>query len=287
MLDKKTFPGMKPGDVFVTLDDSELGKGKTPLQEEMYLKTEEGRKTLDGSSLLYAKELRLGVSLSRCCDEEQIFRPLEQRSEELAEYRQAGCVFRKNPDPDDNFYRVETTGSGTLWINNSGQRSLRFQTADGLLYRVCAGNVQPLVPDNRLARIDPPKVLLDVERDGGSLDIRISAVHILDGGNRRRGDVFLYCGDYTDSYHLRVQDQDDCLGVFEAYSSYFMHRPALDVLDIDSYGPTQWYVRNLGNAPLEIRRAGNSPSELSADQKVYAMSNLSLPAYLEQEVSLP
>lgn len=286
MLNERTFPGMKPGDVLVTLDDSELGKGKTPLQEEMYLKTGEGRKTLDGSSLLYAKELRLGVSLSRCCDK-QIFLPMEQRSEELAEYREASCVFRKNPDPDDNFYRVETTGSGTLWIRNSGQRSLRFQTADGLLYRVYAGSVQPLTPGNRLARIDPPKMLLDVSRGDGPLDIRINAVHVLDGGSWRRGDAYLYCGDYTDSYHLRVQDQDDCLGVFEAYSNYFMGRPALDVLDIDSYGPAQWYVRNLGGLPLEIRRAGNSPSELPADQKVYAMSNLSLPAYLEQEVSLP
>lgn len=69
------------------------------MQEEMYLKTEEGRKTLDGSSLLYAKELRLGVSLSRSCAKEQIFQPMERRSEELAEYRQARCVFRKNPDP--------------------------------------------------------------------------------------------------------------------------------------------------------------------------------------------
>ena len=84
-----------------------------------------------------------------------------------------------------------------------------------------------------------------------------------------------------------MQDQDDCLGVFEAYSDYFMQRPALDVLDIDSYGPAQWYIRNLGGLPLEIRRAGNSPSELPADQKVYAMNNLSLLAYLEQEVSLP
>ena len=70
MLNERIFPGMKSGDVFVTLDDSKLGKGETPLQKEMYLKTEEGRKTLDGSSLLYAKELRLGVSLSRCCDRE-------------------------------------------------------------------------------------------------------------------------------------------------------------------------------------------------------------------------
>lgn len=287
MLDEKTFPGMKPGDVLVTLDDSELGKGKTPLQEEMYLKTGEGRKTLDGSTLLYAKELRLGVKLSRCCDKEQFLLPMEQRGGELAEYRQAGCVFRKNPDPDDNFYRVEAAGTGTLWIKNSGQRSLRFQTADGLVYRVCAGSVQPLTPGNRLARIDPPKVLLDVEHDGGPLDIRISAVHVLDGGSWRRGGVFLYCGDYTDSYHLRVRDQDDCLGLFEAYSSYFMCRPALDVLDIDSYGPAQWYVRNLSRLPLEIRRAGNSLSELPADHKVYAISNLSLPAYLEQEVSLP
>lgn len=287
MLNEKTFPGMKPGDVFVTLDDSELGKGETPLQEEIYLKTEAGRKALESSSLLYAKELRLGVRLPRCEDKEQFLLPMEQRGEELAEYRQASCVFRKNPDPDDNFYRVEATGSGTLWIHNSGQRSLRFQTADGLLYRVCAGSVQPLTPGNRLARIDPPKVLLDVSRHAEPLDIRICAAYFLDNGIWCRGDVYMYCGDYTDSYHLRVQDQDGCLGVFEAYSDYFMCRPALDVLDIDSYGPTQWYIRNLGDLPLEIRRAGGSPSELPADHKVYAMNNLSLPAYLEQEVSLP
>ena len=47
---------------------------------------------------------------------------------------------------------------GTLWIHNSGRRSLRFQTADGLLYRVCAGNVQPLTPGNRLARIALPSI---------------------------------------------------------------------------------------------------------------------------------
>lgn len=278
---------MKPGDVFVTLDDSELGTGKTPMKKELYLMTEAGRKDLQGSALLYAKGLRLSAALPRCEDIEQVFQPLELRGHELAEYRQANCVFRKNPDPDDNFYQVETDGAGTVWIKNSGQRSLRFQTADGLLYRVCAGSVQPLAPGNRLARIEPPRVLLDVDRDGEALDIRIRAVHILDGGSWHRGDVYLYCGDYTDSYHLRVQYQDDCLGVFEAYSKYFMGRPALDVLDVDSYGPAQWYVRNLGGEALKILWAGKNPSEAPADQRVYPLGNLAYPTYLEQEVPLP
>ncbi len=277
-------PGMEPGDIFVTLDDSGLGKGETPLRKELYLKTGEGHKELDGSALLYAKELRLGVSLVRCCDDDQIFRPLEERAEELEEYRQASCVLRKNPDPDDNFYRVEQSGSGTVWICNKGKRSLRFQTADGLLYRMCAGTVQPLDPANAQARIQPYKILLDVDSGGSPVDVHIRAVHVLDGAAWNRGDVYLLCGDYTDSYHLRVQHRDDCLGVFEAYSSYFMGRFALEVLDIDSYGPAHWYIRNLDNVPLALCWAGGVAASVPADQAVYAMREL-INRHMGQEVT--
>lgn len=77
------------------------------------------------------------------------------------------------------------------------------------------------------------------------------------------------------------------MGVFEAYSKYFMGRPALDVLDVDSYGPAQWYVRNLDSAALKILWAGKNPSEVPADQRVYPLGNLAYPTYLEQEVPLP
>lgn len=286
MLRQDTYPGMKPGDIFVTLDDSELGKGKTPLRGDLYLKVQDDRKELDGSALLYAKELRLAVSLTRCGDKEKFNRPLEERNDEIAEYYQAGCVFRKNPDPDDNFYRVERAGSGTVWIHNEGNRSLRFQTADGLLYRVCAGSVQPLEPSNTQARIEPPKILLDVDSGGNPLDIQICAVHVLDSGTWHRGDVYLHCGDYTDSYHLRVLYQDDCLGVFEAYSSYFMGRSALEVLDIDSYGPARWHIRNMGGVPVSLRRAGKKCADVPADRAVYPLNDLLSHVDFEQEGSL-
>ena len=48
-------PGMKPGDIFVALDDSELGKWKNPLCGDLYLKKQDGRKELEGSVLLYYK----------------------------------------------------------------------------------------------------------------------------------------------------------------------------------------------------------------------------------------
>ena len=286
MLSYDVHADMKPGDIFVTLDDTRLGEGETPLKVELYLKTEDGRKELDGSALLYAKELRLGINLCREHEDPQSI-PLEERAEELARYRQAGCVLRKNPDPEDNFYRVEQTGSGTVWICNKGKRSLRFQTADGLLYRVCAGTIQPLDPANTQARIQPSKILLDVDSSGNPVDIQIRAVHVLDGGAWRRGDVYVHCGDYTDSYHLRVQHRDDCLGVFQAYSSYFMGRSALEVLDIDSYGPAQWYIRNLDSAPLTLRRAGGEAASVPADRTVYPLEDLLSRTQFEQEVSLP
>ncbi|MDE6591303.1 MAG: hypothetical protein K2K53_13390, partial [Oscillospiraceae bacterium] len=152
--------------ICVPMDDSELGDGKGPLQGLPFLKTEEKYKELEGSALLCAKELRLSVSLGRRGDIDQCTRPLAERAEELAEYRQASCLLHKSPDPDDNFYRLEQTGSGTVWIYNKGKRSLRFQTGDGLLYRVCAGTVQPLGPGNTRAMIQPHKILLDVDSGG-------------------------------------------------------------------------------------------------------------------------
>lgn len=151
---------------------------------------------------------------------------------------------------------------------------LRFQTADGFLYRVCAGSIQPLEPSNTQARIEPPKILMDVDSGSNPLDIQIRAVHVLDGGSWRNGDVYLHCGDYTDSYHLRVLYQDDCLGVFEAYSSYFMGRSALEVLDIDSYGPAQWHIRNMGSVPVSLRRAGRKCADVPADRAVYSLNDL-------------
>ena len=277
---------MKPGDIFVTLDDSELSAGKSPLCGELYLKTGDGRKNLDGSVLLYARELRLAVSLSRCSTKYQIDRPLEERKEELAEYYQTGCVFRKSPDPDGNFYRVEKVGPGTVWICNKGNRSLRFQTADGSLYRVCAGSIQALDPANMRARIKPPRILLDVDSEGNPLDIQIRAVHVLDDGLWHRGDVYLHCGDYSDSYHLRVQYQDDLYGVFEAYSSYFMGRSALEVLDISGYGPTRWHIRNLGSVPLTLRHDGNKCADVPADRMVYELCDLLARKSSEQEGSI-
>lgn len=279
-----THPGMKPGDIFITLDDSKLGKGAAPLQKELYWKTKDGRKALEGSALLYAKELRLGINLTR--DDTQYTWPLECREAELEEYRQASCVLRRNPDPDGSFYRVEQSGSGTIWICNQGQRSLRFQTADGLLYRVCAGAVQPLSPGNAMARVQPYKILLDVDGGGNPLDVQIRTVHVLEHGCWRRGDVYLHCGDYTDSYHLRVQYQDECLGVFEAYSSYFMGRSALEILDMDSYGPAQWYIRNLDSTPLALRKDGNEAASVPADRTVYDLRALLSPAPFEQEVQM-
>lgn len=273
-MERTCYQGMEPGDIFVSFHESETWDRNDVLCKEMYLKTKDGSKCLDGSSLLYPKGLRLSINLDRCRDQETFDRPLSQRSEELAEYHQACCIFCRSADPDSNFYRVEQTGTGTIWLRNKGFRSVRLQTADGLMYRVQAGEPQPLTPSNALARIGPWKVLLDVDDGGGPLDIRIRAVHVLDNGAWRQGDVFMYTGDHVDSYYLRVKYQDDCLGVFDSYSSYFLERPALEVLDIDGYGPTQWYVRNVGKWPLELRAAGHDGWMVPPDRDIHPLETL-------------
>lgn len=60
--------------------------------------------------------------------------------EELEGYRKRGCIFRRNGNPNSNFFTAEATGDGTIWIRNEGERSLRFQTPDGIIYPVCAGH---------------------------------------------------------------------------------------------------------------------------------------------------
>lgn len=256
----------------------EFKPGEMPLKQAV-IKTETGFEDLTASMVELSGGILLSVQSERCCDN-AIFHPLEQRREELEGYRKRSCVLRRNGNSNSNFFAVTATGNGMLWIRNEGDRSLRFQTPDGIIYRVCAGHTEALTPLNTLAQTAPAKVLLDL---GGSLlDFQVSAVHVKYGEApwRRGGLDCLSPGTQVDSYICPLFCGDDCLGVLESHSDYFLKRPRLGFLDIDGYGPSQWFVRNKGKASLPLTGPKGRTVDVPADGHIYSIEELD--AYREE-----
>ena len=246
--------------------------GELPL-EQAVIKTETDFENLGSSMTELGSGILLAVYAGRCCNPSLIFRPLDQRSEELEDYRKRSCIFRRNGDPNSNFFTVTADGDGTVWVHNAGKQSLRFQTPDGRIYRVCAGYTEALVPSNLQAQVAPVQVLLDL--NNGLLDLQVSAVHVRYGESSwQRGGVDCLLGSRVDSYFCRVFCGDDCLGVLESYSGYFLERPQLELLDTGSYGPTQWFVRNRGNAALTLRWPNDRAANVPADGNIYRLETL-------------
>lgn len=272
-----SFPQAAPDDLVLTF--RETGPGKLPL-EWAAIKTESGFEDLHASMAELGSGILLAVQSVRCCDETLIFRPLDQRGEELEGYRKRSCIFRRNGDPNSNFFTVEATGGGTVWIQNRGDRSLRFQMPDGQIYRVCAGHTEALALSNLQAQTAPTQILLDV--GGNSLDLRVGAIYMRYGQSPwQRGGADCLAGAHVDSYFCRVFCGDDCLGVLESYSDYFLERPRLEFLDIETYGPSQWFVRNKGTTVLTLTWPDGRAADVPADGQVYRLETLT--AYKKEE----
>lgn len=266
----KYFPDAKPDDLCLTLGVFE--PGKLPLKQAR-IKTNVGFEELDGSMVELGNGLLLAAQSERCGDTDLILLPLDQRVEELEGYRKRGCTFRRNGDSNSNFLTVAPTGDGTVWIRNEGERSLRLQTQDGAIYRVCTGYTESLAPSNICAQVAPIQILLDL--GGNPLDLRVSAVHVRYGKTPwQQGGIDCQSGAHLDSYFCRIACGDDCLGVVESYSDYFLGAPKLEFLDIDSYGPGQWYARNKGNTPFSLIWSDGRTAEVPADRQVYRLEAL-------------
>lgn len=271
MDDSKIFPETKQDDLCLTFGEFEPGK---MLLKQAAIKTETGFEELTASMVELGSGILLSVQSERCCDDALVFRPLEQRSEELESYRKRGCIFRRNGNPNSNFFTVTAAGDGTVWIRNEGEHSLRFQTPDGMIYRVCAGYTQALSPSNAPAQIAPARVLLDL--GGNPLDIRVSAVHVKYGAApwRQGGLDLVSPGTRIDSCICPIFCGDDCLGVLESHSDYFLELPRLEFLDVDGYGSSQWFVRNQGKAPLPLTGPKGRTAEVPADGRIYSVEKL-------------
>lgn len=268
----KMFPDAKPDDLCLTFGAFE--PGKLPLKQAC-IKTETGFEELDGSMTELGNGILLAVQSVRCCNDEQVFRPLSQRREELETYRKCGCTFRRNGDSNSNFFTATATGDGTVWIRNEGDRSLRLQTPDGLIYRVCTGYTEALAPSNIWAQVTPIQILLDL--GGDPLDLRISAVHVRYGEIPwQRGGIDCHSGAHVDGYFCRIFCGDDHLGVVESYSDYFLGEPKLEFLDIDSYGPSRWYVRNKGSVPFSLNWPDGRTAEVPANGQAYRLETLTV-----------
>lgn len=264
------FSNAKTDDLCLTFGAFEVGK--IPLKQAA-IKTEKDFEELNGSITEFGSGLLLAVQSVRCDDPDLIFRPLDQRAEELDGYQKRGCVFRRNGDSNSNFFTVTSTGEGAIWIRNEGDRSLRFQTADGSIFRVCTGYTEALTSSNTQAQVAPIQVLLDLGEN--PLDLRISAVHVKYGASPwRRGGIDCQSGAHVDSYFHRIFCGDDCLGVLESYSDYFLDAPKLEFLDIDTYGPSEWYIRNRDRTPLPLAWPGGGTVEAPADGQVYCLKTL-------------
>lgn len=271
------FPEARQDDLCLTF--GEIKPGKMPLKWAA-IKMETGFEEMEASMVELGNGLLLSVQSERCCDVGQILRPLEQRSEELEGYRKRGCIFRRNGNPNNNFFTATATGDGTIWIRNEGDCSLRFQTPDGMVYRVCAGYTEALAPSNTLAQAAPVRVLVDL--GGNPLDFQVSAVHVKYGEAPwcSGGLDCLSPGTRIDSYICPVSCGDDCLGVLESYSDYFLGRPGLALVDMVGYGPTQWFVRNKGEKPLPLTGPKGWTVDVPADGQIYSVEELG--AYTEE-----
>lgn len=264
------FPEAKQDDLCLTF--GEFKPREMPLKQ-VAIKTETGFEDLTASVVELGGGLLLSVQSERCCDNTLIFRPLEQRREELEGYRKRNCVFRRNGDSDSNFFNVAATGDSAIWIRNTGERSLRFQLPDGMVYRVCAGYTETLVPSNTSAQITSTQLLLDL--GGNQLNFQVSAVYVKYGeAPWRRGWLeFLSPGTQIDSYICPIYCGDDRLGVLESHSD-FLGQPRLEVLDIATYGPSRWFVRNKGEAPLPLVWPDGRTADIPADGQIYSVEEL-------------
>lgn len=270
MMNDGMFPDAGPDDLCLIFGDYK--PGEMPLKRAA-IKTEGREEELEASLVELSGGIQLSVQSERCSDEAQIFCPLEQRKEELEDYRARGCVLRRNGNSNSNLFTVTTTGGSTVWVRNEGERSLRFQTPDGMIYRVCAGCTEALTPSNTSAQIGPIQVLLDL--GGNPLDFQVSAVHVKYGEAPwcRGGLDCLAPGTRVDGYICPLFCGDDCLGVLESYSEYFLEQPRLDLLDIDGYG-SNWLVRNKGKAPLPLTWPDGRRADVPADGQVYRIEKL-------------
>lgn len=267
----KTFPDAKQDDLCLTF--GEFKSGEMPLKRAA-IKTEMGSEELTASMVELSRGIQLSVQSERCCDEAKVFRPLEQRQEELKGYCRRACVLHRNGNSSSNLYTVKAEGDGMVWICNEGDRSLRFQMPGGMIYRVCAGRTEALTPSNTPAQIGPIQVLLDL--GGGSLDFRVSKVHVRYGTApwQRGGLDCLLPGSRIDSYICPLTCGDDCLGVLESFSDYFLERPGLELIDLDGYGVNEWFVRNKGAVSLPLTWHGRK-ADVPADGEIYRIENLS------------
>lgn len=266
----KFFPKAQRDDLCLTFGT--FKPGELPLKQAS-IKTETGFVELEASMAELGSGSLLVVQSARCCDGELIFRPLDQRRAELEDYRKRGCTFRRNGDSNCNFLTVAPAGDGTVWIRNEGDRSLRFQTPDGAIYRVCTGYTESLTPSNVRAQAAPIQILLDL--NDNQLDLRIGTIYAKYGeAPWRQCGMDCQSGTHVDSYFTRIFCGDDCLGVVESYSDYFLERPKLEFLDIDSYGPSQWHIRNKGKTPLSLCRHDRRGAVAPADGQVYRLDAL-------------
>lgn len=265
------FPEARPDDLCLTF--GLFKPGELPLKQAA-IKTETGFETLTASMMDLGAGILLSVQSERCSDKHMVFRPLDQRKDELEDYRKRGCQFRRNGDPNSNFFTVAAAGDGVIWIRNEGDRSLRFQTPDQTIYRVCTGYTEALAPGNTQAQISPTQILLDLH--GNPLDLRIGAAYVKYGDRpcQRAGVSILSPGDQVGSSFCRIFCGDDCLGVLSSYSHYFLERPQLEILDISSYGPSLWFVRNRGESPLSLIWPDRGRHGVPADGRIYSFAAL-------------
>lgn len=269
---RRWFPKAQSDDLCLTF--GAFKPGEMPLKRAA-IKTESGFEDLTASMVELGGGLLMSVQSELCCDDALICRPLEQRQKELEGYRKRNCIFRRNGDPNSNFFTVAAAGDGAIWTRNTGDCSLRFQTQDGMVYRVCAGYTEKLAPSNTSAQIAPTQILIDL--GGNCLDFQVSAVHVKYGeAPWRRGRMgFLSPGTQVDGYICPIYCGDDCLGVLESHSDWFLGQPRLDILDIATYGSSRWFVRNKGEAPLPLIWPDGGTADVPADGQIYSVEKLS------------
>lgn len=87
----------------------------------------------------------------------------------------------------------------------------------------------------------------------------------------QRGGIDCQSGAHVDNYFCPIFCGDDCMGVVESYSDYFLGKPQLEFLDIESYGPSLWYARNKGSAPFSLVWPDGRTAEAPADGRVYRL----------------
>lgn len=268
----RVLSGQEAGTIGVVFDDSD--SSKWPLKKAGFRRgddTEELMLTM----LQTGQELRLGV----CADRNDVYNwlgrqsPPLSREEELRAYQKRGCMFRRSSAPESNCYTVTPPEGGRVLIANEGRRSLRFAMPDGSLYRVPAGRTAPLEPGTWAAA--RTKVLLEL---GGVFDTGLQAVYTLEdlpGAVWCEGEIQSDYGSKADSYYVGIVSGDDFLGMLEVCSDW-LGSPGVEIADISSFGPSEWYVRNSGRAPAGLREYGAEGWKvmIPPDKQVYSVEKL-------------